>query len=73
MTVTPKAATGVATAASDRLPLKTKLAFGIGSAAETIALFSVSSFAILFYNQVLGVPAHLAGLAVSASLVFDAL
>ena len=58
---------------TDRLPLKTKLAFGVGSAAETIALYSVSSFAILFYNQVLGVPAHLAGLAVSASLVFDAL
>ena len=58
---------------ADRLPLKTKLAFGVGSAAETIALASVSSFAILFYNQILGVPAHLAGLAVSASLVFDAL
>ena len=58
---------------ADRLPLKTKLAFGVGSAAETIALYSVSSFAILFYNQILGVPAHLAGLAVSASLVFDAL
>ena len=58
---------------AERLPLRTKLAFGVGSAAETIALYSVSSFAILFYNQVLGVPAHLAGLAVSASLVFDAL
>ncbi len=68
MTVTP-----AATPAADRLPLRTKLAFGIGSAAETIALYSVSSFAILFYNQVLGVPAHLAGLAVSASLIFDAL
>jgi Na+/melibiose symporter-like transporter len=58
---------------TDRLPVRTKLAFGVGSAAETIALLSVSSFAILFYNQVLGVPAHLAGLAVSASLVFDAM
>jgi len=58
---------------ADRLSLKTKLAFGVGSAAETIALLSVSSFAILFYNQVLGVPAHLAGLAVSASLIFDAM
>lgn len=60
-------------AEADRLSLKTKLAFGVGSAAETIALLSVSSFAILFYNQVLGVPAHLAGLAVSASLIFDAM
>lgn len=58
---------------ADRLPMRTKLAFGVGSSAEAIALYSVSSFAILFYNQVLGVPAHLAGLAVSASLVLDAL
>lgn len=58
---------------ADRLPMKTKLAFGVGSAAEAIALYSVSSFAILFYNQILGVPAHLAGLAVSASLILDAI
>jgi Na+/melibiose symporter-like transporter len=57
----------------DRLPLRTKLAFGIGSAAESIALYSVSAFGLLFYNQVLGVPAHLAGLAISASLFLDAL
>lgn len=60
-------------AGAERLTLKTKLAFGVGSAAESIALYSVSSFAMLFYNQVLGVPAHLAGLAISASLVFDAI
>lgn len=59
-------------AAGERLPMKTKLAFGLGGAAEMVALYSVSSFAILFYNQVLGVPAHLAGLAISASLVLDA-
>ncbi len=66
----------MATASSSeagRLPVNTKLAFGVGSAAESIALYSVSSFAMLFYNQVLGVPAHLAGLAISASLVFDAI
>jgi Na+/melibiose symporter-like transporter len=59
--------------AGDRLPLRTKFAFGVGSAAESIALYSVSSFALLFYNQILGVPAHLAGLAISASLFLDAL
>ncbi|WP_430422613.1 MFS transporter [Phenylobacterium sp.] len=58
---------------AERLPLRTKLAFGIGSAAESIALYSVSAFGLLFYNQVLGVPAHLAGLAISASLFLDAL
>jgi GPH family glycoside/pentoside/hexuronide:cation symporter len=53
------------------LRLRTKLAFAIGSAAETIALFSLGSYALLFYNQVLGLPAWLAGLAISISLVFD--
>lgn len=58
--------------AADRLPMKTKLAFGLGGAAEMVTLYSVSSFALLFYSQVLGVPAHLVGLAISASLVLDA-
>ena len=58
--------------ASDRLSLKTKLSFGIGSAAEAIALHTITAYAVLFYNQVLGLPALLAGLAVSVSLVMDA-
>jgi len=62
-----------APASADRLPLRTKLAFGVGSAAEIIALFSVSSYALLFYNQVLGVSAAWVGLAISASFVLDAL
>jgi Na+/melibiose symporter-like transporter len=65
--------TQTAPAAADRLTLKTKLAFGIGSAAEIIALYSVSSFALLFYNQILGVKAHWVGLAISVSLVLDGL
>lgn len=59
--------------AHERLPLRTKLAFGIGGSAETIALYAVSSYALLFYNQVLGVPAAWVGLAISASLFFDGL
>ena len=43
------------------LRLRTKLAFGIGSAAETIALFSLGSYALLYYNQVLGLPGWLGG------------
>ncbi len=61
-----------ASTATDRLPMKTKLAFGLGGAAEMVTLYSVSSFALLFYSQVLGVDAHLVGLAISASLVLDA-
>src|SRR5688500_14680063 len=65
--------TQTAPAAADRLSLKTKLAFGIGSSAEIIALYAVSSFALLYYNQVLGVPAHWIGIAISISLVLDGL
>ncbi len=54
-----------------RLRLDTKVFFGIGTAAEAIALFAVSTFAMFYYNQVLGLPAGLAGLAISASLVLD--
>ena len=53
------------------LRLRTKLAFGIGSAAETIALFSLGSYALLYYNQVLGLPGWLGGLAISLSFVVD--
>ncbi|MDZ4374337.1 MAG: MFS transporter [Phenylobacterium sp.] len=59
-------------AAPERLPLRIKLGFGLGGAAETVVLYSVSSFALLFYSQVMGVPAHLVGLALSASLILDA-
>jgi Na+/melibiose symporter-like transporter len=53
------------------LRLRTKLFFGIGSAAETIALFSLGSYALLYYNQVLGLPGWLGGLAISISFVVD--
>jgi Na+/melibiose symporter-like transporter len=60
-----------APAAPERLRLDTKFFFGIGSAAESIALYSVTAYAMFYYNQVLGLPAALAGLAISASLVLD--
>lgn len=55
------------------LPLRTKLAFGVGSAAEAIALGAVTAFALLYYNQVLGLPAHWAGLAIAGGLILDGL
>lgn len=60
-----------APAAPARLPVRTKIAFGIGGMAETIALFSLSSWVLLYYNQVLGLPAALAGLAMMISLLID--
>lgn len=63
--------TDAVAASPDRLTLKTKLSFGVGSAAEAIALHTITAYAVLFYNQVLGLPALYAGLAVSVSLVLD--
>jgi Na+/melibiose symporter-like transporter len=64
------------TAAADghaRVPLKTKLAFGIGASAETIALYGLATWAMVFYNQVRGVPAWMVGLALSIGLILDGL
>jgi Na+/melibiose symporter-like transporter len=55
-----------------RLKTRTKLAFGIGGMAETIALYSISQYLMLFYNQVLGLDAALAGTAMMVSFILDA-
>lgn len=55
-----------------RLPMRTKLAFGVGSAAEAAASIAFNSFNFLFYNQVLGLSGTLCGLAVTIALVLDA-
>ena len=55
-----------------RIPLKTKLAFGLGASGESITVFAFSTFAFFYYNQVLGLSGTLAGLATTISLVFDA-
>ncbi len=55
-----------------QVSLRTRLTFGIGSAAEQICLYSFGLLAMLYYNQVLGLSATLAGLAPTLALVFDA-
>src|SRR5436190_11315699 len=67
----PKASDGPA--ATERVPMKTKLAFGIGSAAETMVLYPISAYGLLFYSQVQGLEPRLAGLAFSISLFLDGL
>jgi GPH family glycoside/pentoside/hexuronide:cation symporter len=63
----------IAQGGAQRLPMKTKLAFGIGSGAESITLYAISQFAVLYYFQVRGLSPGLAGLAVSLSLILDAI
>ena len=37
-----------------RLPMKTKLGFGVGAIAETAVLIAFNTWNFLFYNSVLG-------------------
>jgi glycoside/pentoside/hexuronide:cation symporter, GPH family len=60
------------TAPADRVPLATKLAFGFGSVAYGIKDNGFSVFLLLFYNQVIGLPADQVGLAIMFALFVDA-
>ena len=56
-----------------RLGLQVKLAYGLGSLAYGIKDNGFSTLLLLFYNQVIGLPAGLVGLAIFIALVLDAL
>ncbi|NOX50310.1 MAG: MFS transporter [Gammaproteobacteria bacterium] len=55
------------------VPTRTKVYFGMGAMAEHIALYSFGFFIMLYYNQVLGLPATLAGLGPTLALIVDAI
>jgi Na+/melibiose symporter-like transporter len=57
---------------AQQVALRTKIAFGVGTTAESICLYSFGLLSMLYYNQVLGLNATLAGLAPTLALVFDA-
>lgn len=56
----------------DRLPLRTKLAFGVGAVGEWVYLGMFNTFIGIFYNQALGMSNTLIGAAVLIALVGDA-
>ncbi len=56
-----------------KIAFDVKLAFGVGQFAEGLKNIALASFLLFFYNQVLGVPGSLAGLAVGIALMIDAL
>lgn len=58
---------------SGRLPLATKIFQGIGALPDTLKNFAFSTFLLFYYNQVLGVRAVLASVAIMVALVIDAL
>lgn len=63
----------MSTHASEHLRMKTKLAFGIGSTAETLSLYSYAVLVTLYYNQVLGLEVWMAGLAPTIAIFVDAI
>jgi glycoside/pentoside/hexuronide:cation symporter, GPH family len=59
--------------APPRLSLPVKLIYGFGSIAYGLKNQLISSLLLLYYNQLIGVPAHIVSLALSAALILDAL
>ena len=59
-------------ASTTPVPTRTKVLFGTGALAESVCLYSFGFFIMLYYNQVLGLPATLAGLGPTVALIFDA-
>jgi glycoside/pentoside/hexuronide:cation symporter, GPH family len=55
-----------------RLSQPTMLAFGIGQAAEGMKNQAFAVFLVFYYQQVIGLPGWMAGLALGIALVFDA-
>ncbi len=55
-----------------RLPVKTKLAYGFGSVAYGIKDNGFATFLLFYYNQVIGLRADLVSLAIALALIIDA-
>lgn len=55
-----------------RVPLRTKVAYGAGAIAYGIKDNGYSVFLLIFYNQVVGLPASSVGFIIGLALVFDA-
>ena len=58
---------------SGRLPLSTKIFQGIGALPDTYKNFAFGTFLLFYYNQVLGVRAVLASVAIMVALIIDAI
>ncbi len=59
-------------AAPPPLTRRLKAGYGVGSMAEAVVISSVTQFALIFYNQVRGLPAGWVGVAMAAGLVVNA-
>lgn len=59
-------------AVSGKVPFKTKIAYGSGAITYGIKDNGFAVFLLIFYNQVMGLPANLVGFAVMIALIIDA-
>ncbi len=59
-------------AGPDRVPLSLKLFYGSGSVSEGIKNAAFNTFLLFYYNQVLGLPGTLSGIALFLALCVDA-
>lgn len=67
---------GVSVAAAGQRPrigIPTKIAYGFGSAAYGVKDSGFKTFLLLFYNQVVGLPAHTVGFAILIAMLVDSL
>ncbi|MFN4020962.1 MAG: MFS transporter, partial [Erythrobacter sp.] len=55
-----------------KVPFRIKLTYGIGAVAYGIKDNGFAVFLLIFYNQVMGLPANLVGFAVMVALIIDA-
>ncbi|MDZ7683950.1 MAG: MFS transporter [Gammaproteobacteria bacterium] len=55
-----------------KVPLDAKIYQGIGALADTYKNFAFGTFVLFYYNQVLGMPAFYASIAIMVALVIDA-
>ena len=55
-----------------RLGIPTKLAYAVGSTATNLKLRALSTFLVIFYNQVVGLPPQMVGGILAMALLFDA-
>lgn len=72
MNATRAAQAASAPAAAPRLGLATRVSYGAGAMANGIKGAAFSSYLMLYFNQVIGVPAGIVGTALACTLLVDA-
>ncbi len=69
---TTETARAAITAAAPPLGVGTRLSYGVGAVAFGVKNAAFGSYLMLYFNQVVGVPAAIVGMALAATLIVDA-